>query len=86
MSPGIAQDLVGEFYPALGEVEELHHPPRLAQCSGNAANKSNSTETLCKLLQDGLEMGAGNVKPGVNHMKQAKGRDIHKAAVLRKPY
>lgn len=86
MNPGIAQDLGGEFYSALGEVQGLHHPPRLAQCSGNMANKNNSTETLCKLLQVGLEIGAGNDKPGAKHVKHAKGRDTQKAATLRKHY
>lgn len=86
MNPGIAQDLVGGFYPALGEEEGLHLPARLAQHSGNMANKSNSIGTLCKLLQAGLEIGAVNDKPGANHVKRAKGRDVHKAPALRKPY
>lgn len=82
MNPGIAQDLSGEFYPALREEQGLHHPPKLAQC----ANKSNSTESSCKLLQVGVERGAANDKPGVNHVKHAKGGNIHKAAALRKSY
>lgn len=66
MNPGIAQDVVGRFYPALGEEEGLHLPARLAQHSGNMANKSNSIGTLCKLLQAGLEklLQAVNDKPG----------------------
>ena len=70
MKPAI--NFVGGFYPALGG--GLHQPARLSRCFGNMANKSNSVEALCKLLQDGLEIPAGNDKPGTNHVKLAKGK------------